>query len=93
MHRPRVSRHRTRPLTVLDRGELGQRQALILKKLDDLGDEGYGHNVIEQLSLDIGVRLDRSQIYTGIRKLLQKAFSLHQLGGLLSAVSPTKVSS
>jgi DNA-binding PadR family transcriptional regulator len=57
---------------VLDEPPLGHLQALIMKKLDDLGSEAFGYNVLEQLSLETGVWIDPSQIYSAIRRLVSE---------------------
>ena len=49
-------------------------QGIILKKLDDLGEEAYGYKVIEGLALEHGVWIDPSQIYTNVKKLHDKGF-------------------
>ena len=61
---------------LLDEPPLGHLQALILKKLDDLGSEAFGYNVLEQLSLETLVWIDPSQIYSAIRRMAsgEKAF-------------------
>jgi DNA-binding PadR family transcriptional regulator len=61
---------------LLDEPPLGHLQALILKKLDDLGSEAFGYNVLEQLSLETMVWIDPSQIYSSIRRMLsdEKAY-------------------
>jgi DNA-binding PadR family transcriptional regulator len=69
-----LSRRANRSVVVLDEPPLSHLQALILKKLDDLGDEAYGYKVIEGLSLETGVWLDPSQVYTNIKKMSGKGF-------------------
>jgi DNA-binding PadR family transcriptional regulator len=54
---------------LLEEPELSHLQALILKKFDDLGEEAYGYKVIEGLSLETGVWLDPSQVYTNVKKM------------------------
>jgi DNA-binding PadR family transcriptional regulator len=54
---------------VLDEPPLGHLQALILKKLDELGSEAFGYNVLEQLSLETLVWIDPSAIYSAIRRM------------------------
>ena len=51
---------------------MGHLQAIILKKLDQLGEEAFGFNVVEKLSLETGVWIDPSQVYASIRKLLDE---------------------
>ncbi len=65
---------------LLDDPPIGHLQAIVLKKLDDLGSEAYGYNVLERLSLEAGVWIDPSQVYASIRKLLDKG--LLELVGL-----------
>jgi DNA-binding PadR family transcriptional regulator len=65
---PRMSRE----VPLLDEPPLGHLQAIILKKLDDLGDEAFGYNVLEQLSIESAVWMDHAQIYSSIRRLLDK---------------------
>jgi DNA-binding PadR family transcriptional regulator len=60
------------PVVLLDDPPVGHLQAIILKKLDELGRDAFGYNVLEQLSLESGVWMDHSQIYSTIRKLLGK---------------------
>ncbi len=57
---------------LLDEPPLGHLQALILKKLDDLGSEAFGYNVLEQLSLQTLVWIDPSQIYSSIRRMVSE---------------------
>ncbi len=59
---------------LLDDPPLGHLQALVLKKLDTLGSEAFGYNVLEELSLETGVWIDHAQIYSTIRKLIDKKF-------------------
>jgi DNA-binding PadR family transcriptional regulator len=40
-----------------------------LKKLDELGSEAFGYNVLEQLSLETLVWIDPSAIYSAIRRM------------------------
>ena len=54
---------------LLDEPPLGHLQALILKKLDELGSEAFGYNVLEQLSLQTLVWIDPSAIYSAIRRM------------------------
>src|SRR5690349_22052488 len=61
---------RTNP--VLDDPVLGHLQALVLKKLDELGPDAFGYNVLQQLSIDCGAWIDHSQIYSAIRRFLDK---------------------
>ena len=56
----------------LDDPEIGHLQGLVLKTLEDLGSEAYGYNAVKYMSQHFGVWLDVSQIYTSIRKLLNK---------------------
>ena len=65
---PRMSRE----VPLLDEPPLGHLQAIILKKLEDLGDEAFGYNVLEQLSIESAVWMDHTQIYSSIRRLLDK---------------------
>lgn len=57
---------------LLDDPPIGHLQAVILKKLDDLGRDAFGYNVLEELSIECGVWIDHSQIYSSIRKLLKR---------------------
>jgi DNA-binding PadR family transcriptional regulator len=57
---------------LLDEPPVGHLQALVLHKLDRLGKNAYGYKVLEGLSIDSGVWIDHVQIYTTIRKLLDK---------------------
>ena len=70
---PRMSRE----VPLLDAPRLGHLQALILKKLDDLGSEAFGYNVLEQLSIESAVWIDHSQIYSSIRRLLDQELIAH----------------
>lgn len=62
---------------LLDDPPLGHLQAIVLKKLEELGKEAFGFNVLEMLSLETGVWIDPSQIYASIRKLVGKEYVEH----------------
>ena len=64
-----LTRRAHRSVVVLDEPPLSHLQALILKKLEVLEGEAYGYKVIEGLSLETGVWLDPSQVYTNIKKM------------------------
>ena len=51
---------------------LGALQAMVLKKMDELGDEAFGYKVLEELMLETGEWFDPSLIYGTIRKLVDK---------------------
>ena len=72
-----LSSRASQDVPLLDDPPMGHLQAIILKKLDDLGREAFGFNAIEQLSLETGVWIDPSQIYASIRKLNEKEFIEH----------------
>src|SRR5262245_38881902 len=57
---------------LLDEAPLGHLMALVLHKLDRLGKNGYGQKVLEELSIDSGVWIDHVQIYSTIRKLVDR---------------------
>lgn len=59
---------------LLDDPPLGHLQAIILKKLDELGRDAFGYKVLEQLSEYTGVWIDHSQIYASIRKLINHKY-------------------
>ena len=46
---------------MLDDPPLGHLQAIVLKKLDELGKQAFGFKVIEELSLETGVWIDPSR--------------------------------
>jgi DNA-binding PadR family transcriptional regulator len=71
-HLAGLSPRAAREIALLDEAPLGHLQALVLKKLDDLKSEAFGYNVLEQLSIDSGVWIDHSQIYTTIRRFLDR---------------------
>ena len=54
---------------LVDEPPLGHLQALIMKKVDDLGSNAYGYKILEQLCADTKVWIDVSQIYGGLRRL------------------------
>jgi DNA-binding PadR family transcriptional regulator len=74
---PRVARE----VALLDEPPLGHLQALILKKFEELGPEAFGYNVLEQLSVESGVWIDHSQIYSSIRRFLERKPPLIELVG------------
>lgn len=51
---------------------LGVLQAMILKKMDELGDEAFGFKALEALMLETGEWFDPSLVYGSIRKLADK---------------------
>jgi len=57
---------------LLDDPLIGHLQAIILKKLEQLGAEAFGYKVFEQLCIETGVWIDVSQIYSSIRKLADR---------------------
>lgn len=62
---------------VIGRGEarkepLGALQAIVLKKLDELGDDAFGFKVLETLIYESGHWFDPSLVYATIRKLADK---------------------
>ncbi len=65
-----------RDVPVLDDPPLGHLQAIVLRKLYDLESDAYGLMVLQTLSLETGVWLDHSQIYSIIRKLGPKGKGL-----------------
>jgi DNA-binding MarR family transcriptional regulator len=67
-----LSSRANREVPLLDDPPIGHLQAVVLKKLEALGSEAFGHNVLEQLTLETRVWIDPAQIYTAIRKLLDK---------------------
>src|SRR5262245_21621342 len=68
-----LSRRADRKVLILDEPEVGgPLPAVLLKKLDQLGDDAYGYKAIESLSMELGVWLDPSQSYQHIRTLAQK---------------------
>jgi DNA-binding PadR family transcriptional regulator len=72
---PRVGRQ----VPLLDDAPLGHLQALILKKMDELGRDAFGFNVVEQLSIESGAWIDHSQVYTTIRRFLDREAPLVEL--------------
>lgn len=62
---PRSSHH----VPMLDDPPLGHLQAIVAKKMDELGKDASGFKVIEELSVETGVWIDPSQVYASIRKL------------------------
>ena len=72
-----LSSRASQDVPLLDDPPLGHLQAIILKKLDDLGKEAFGFNAIEQLSIETGVWIDPSQVYASIRKLVDKEYIEH----------------
>jgi len=72
-----LSSRASQDVALLDDPPLGHLQAIILKKLDDLGKEAFGFNVLEKLSVETGVWIDPSQVYASIRKLNDKEFIQH----------------
>jgi DNA-binding PadR family transcriptional regulator len=65
-----LSSRASQDVPLLDDPPVGHLQAIVLKKLDELGKEAFGFNVLEQLSLETGVWIDPSQVYASIRKLV-----------------------
>lgn len=51
---------------------MGYLQAVILKKLDQLGDDAFGYKVLEELMLDTGEWIDPSQVYGSMRKMMDE---------------------
>jgi DNA-binding PadR family transcriptional regulator len=51
---------------------LGALQALILKKMEELGGNAFGYKVLEELMLETGEWFDPSLVYGSIRKLADK---------------------
>jgi DNA-binding PadR family transcriptional regulator len=51
---------------------LGSLQAMILKKMDELGDEAFGYKVLEELMVETGEWFDPSLVYGTIRKMADK---------------------
>lgn len=72
-----LTRRSNRKVVELDEPPLSHLQAIIAKRLDELGEAAFGYNVLEQLSREFGVWIDSSQIYTNIRKLSDKKFIEH----------------
>jgi len=54
---------------LVDEPPLGHLQALILKKVSELGSEAYGYRILTELCKDTKVWIDVSQIYGGLRRL------------------------
>ena len=69
-----LSKRGDRNVLMLDEPELGHLQAIVLKKLEQLGTKAYGYKVIESLSLETGVWIDPSQVYSSIRKISEKGY-------------------
>jgi DNA-binding PadR family transcriptional regulator len=73
-----LTRRSDRKVLELDEPPLSHLQAIIAKKLDELGEVAFGYNVLEKLSREFGVWIDSSQVYTNIRKLnIDKDFIEH----------------
>ena len=59
----------SKSVPMLDDPLIGHLQAIVLKKLDDLGKDAFGYKVLETLCLETRVFIDPSQIYSSMRKL------------------------
>lgn len=58
---------------LLDEPILGHMQAVVLKKVKDLGSEASGLKVLQELSTETGVWIDHAQVYASIRKLAKRS--------------------
>jgi DNA-binding PadR family transcriptional regulator len=72
-----TTRIEKRPDAALDQPPLGHLQAMILKTIDDLGDDASGVEVVETLALRRKVQVDDSQVYASIRKLANAEYIEH----------------
>lgn len=59
----------TRKTPLLDDPPMGHLQAIVLKSIAELGNEACGATVQKLLEVELGVRIDHSQIYASISKL------------------------
>jgi hypothetical protein len=55
-----------------DEAPLGALQAMILKKMDELGHEAFGFKVLEALMLETGEWFDPSLVYGNMRRMAEK---------------------
>ena len=69
-HRLVVSSHQSATvIDLLDQPPLGHLLALVLSKLEELGDDAFGYKILEALSADAGGFVDHAQVYNAIRNL------------------------
>jgi DNA-binding PadR family transcriptional regulator len=66
---------------LLDEPPLGHLQALILKKLDELGDDAFGYKALEELSLETKVWIDHARVYATIASLVKRKDKYIELSG------------
>lgn len=64
----------SREIALLDDPPMGHLQAVVAHKLDQLGKSAYGYKALEEISCDVSARIDHSQVYGAIHKLLNKEF-------------------
>ena len=72
-----LARRHERHIPLLDDPPVGHLQAIVLKTLEGMGEDACGYNVLEKLTIDNGVWIEPSQIYSSIRKLLVKELIVH----------------
>lgn len=86
-----LSRRADLPVVLIDDPPLGHLQAIVAKKLDELGSEAYGFNVLEQLTLETGVWIEHSQIYGSIKKLVGSKYIEHIETRAQAGTPPLKI--
>jgi DNA-binding PadR family transcriptional regulator len=59
---------------IRDEPPLGSLQARTLKKLDMLKADAFGYRVLTELMQDSGQYMDPAQVYSAIRKMLEKGY-------------------
>jgi DNA-binding PadR family transcriptional regulator len=87
-----IARDGDATVPLLDEAPLGHLQALIAKKLQELGSDAFGYKVLEELSLETRVWIDHSRVYATIRSLLNGKY-IKQVGTRDSPVGgpPVKI--